>query len=45
MLSGRSKATVASRQRTWLALTSNGRKALRKHLAALKALMAGAEKA
>jgi DNA-binding MarR family transcriptional regulator len=39
------KSPSNGRVRTWLALTSNGRKALRKHLAALKALMAGAEKA
>lgn len=35
------KATSDGRQRTWLALTGDGRKALKGHLAALKAMMAG----
>ena len=35
-----SKAPSEGRVRTWLSLTSQGRKALRGHLAALKALMA-----
>lgn len=34
------KAASDGRQRTWLSLTSAGRKALRIHLAALKAMMA-----
>jgi len=39
------KRTFLSRQRTWLALTAAGRKALRAHMAALRALMATAEAA
>jgi len=39
------KRTSMSRVRTWLALTSTGRKALEAHLAALRALMAVAETA
>lgn len=35
------KAASDGRQRTWLALTGDGRKALKAHLAALKAMMAG----
>lgn len=35
------KAVSDGRQRTWLSLTSPGRKALKSHLAALKAMMAG----
>ena len=35
------KAASDGRQRTWLALTGDGRKALKGHLAALKAMMAG----
>ena len=34
-----SKATVASRQRTWLALTAQGRKAFAGHVAALHQLL------
>ena len=34
------KATSDGRQRTWLSLSSGGRKALKSHLAALKAMMA-----
>jgi DNA-binding MarR family transcriptional regulator len=34
-----SKATVASRQRTWLALTSAGREAFAGHVAALQQLL------
>ena len=37
------KTPSEGRVRTWLALTAAGRKALKGHLAALKALMAGAE--
>lgn len=37
------KRTLASRVRTWLALTRAGRKALEAHMAALRALMAVAE--
>jgi len=37
------KTPSEGRVRTWLALTPAGRKALKGHLAALKALMAGAE--
>ena len=33
------KAVVASRQRTWLALTSNGRRALAGHVAELQRLL------
>jgi len=36
------KAPSEGRVRTWLSLTGAGRKALKGHLAALKALMAGA---
>jgi len=36
------KRTVASRVRTWLALTRAGRKALEAHMTALRALMAAA---
>lgn len=36
------KTPSEGRVRTWLALTGAGRKALKGHLAALKALMAGA---
>lgn len=36
------KATLASRQRTWLALTSPGRKAFAAHMRALTALAARA---
>ena len=32
------KATVASRQRTWLSLTGEGRRAFREHVKALSAL-------
>jgi DNA-binding MarR family transcriptional regulator len=39
------KRTLASRVRTWLALTRAGRKALEAHMAALRALMAVAEAA
>ncbi|RRN65835.1 transcriptional regulator [Caulobacter sp. 602-1] len=35
-----SKAASDGRQRTWLSLTAPGRKALKTHLAALKAMMA-----
>ena len=35
-----SKAASDGRQRTWLSLTGPGRKALKTHLAALKAMMA-----
>ena len=35
------KAASEGRQRTWLALSRPGREALRSHLAALKAMMAG----
>ena len=37
------KRTLASRVRTWLALTRKGRRALQDHMAALRALMAVAE--
>lgn len=37
------KTPSEGRVRTWLALTGAGRKALKGHLAALKALMAGAD--
>ena len=37
-----SKTPSEGRVRTWLSLTGAGRKALKAHLAALKALMAGA---
>lgn len=37
------KTPSEGRVRTWLALTGAGRKALAGHLAALKAMMAGAE--
>jgi len=37
------KTPSEGRVRTWLALTAAGRKARKGHLAALKALMAGAE--
>jgi len=39
------KAASDGRQRTWLSLTSNGRKALKGHLSALKAMMAGVPEA
>jgi DNA-binding MarR family transcriptional regulator len=35
------KAASDGRQRTWLSLTGDGRKALKGHLAALKTMMAG----
>lgn len=35
------KAASDGRQRTWLALSGPGRKALKEHLTALKAMMAG----
>jgi DNA-binding MarR family transcriptional regulator len=35
------KAASEGRQRTWLSLSKPGREALRSHLAALKAMMAG----
>lgn len=35
------KAASEGRQRTWLSITTPGRKALKGHLAALKAMMAG----
>ncbi len=35
------KAASEGRQRTWLSLSRPGREALRSHLAALKAMMAG----
>lgn len=35
------KAASEGRQRTWLSLTGPGRKALKGHLGALKAMMAG----
>lgn len=35
------KATVNTRQRTWVMATGQGRKAFRSHLAALQALAAG----
>jgi DNA-binding MarR family transcriptional regulator len=38
-----SKTPSQGRVRTWLSLTGSGRKALKGHLAALKAMMAGAE--
>lgn len=38
------KATLASRQRTWLALTSAGRKAFASHIQALTLLAGMAEK-
>ena len=38
-----SKTPSDGRVRTWLTLTGEGRRALKGHLAALKALMAGAE--
>ena len=34
------KAALAGRQRTWLSLTAGGRAALRRHIAALEALVA-----
>ena len=37
------KTPSEGRVRTWLALTAAGRKALKAHLAALKAMMAGAD--
>jgi DNA-binding MarR family transcriptional regulator len=39
------KAASDGRQRTWLSLTPHGRKALKRHLAALKAMMAGVPEA
>jgi DNA-binding MarR family transcriptional regulator len=39
------KAALDGRQRTWLSLTPQGRKALKGHLAALKAMMAGVPEA
>lgn len=39
------KAASDGRQRTWLSLTPQGRKALKGHLAALKAMMAGVPEA
>ena len=39
------KAASDGRQRTWLSLTGEGRKALKSHLAALKAMMAGVPEA
>ena len=35
------KATVNTRQRTWIAATATGRRAFRGHIAALQALAAG----
>lgn len=35
------KAASEGRQRTWLSLSKSGREALKAHLAALKAMMAG----
>ena len=35
------KATVNTRQRTWIAATSTGRKAFKSHVAALQALASG----
>jgi DNA-binding MarR family transcriptional regulator len=40
-----SKAASDGRQRTWLSLSAPGRKALKSHLAALKAMMAGVPEA
>jgi DNA-binding MarR family transcriptional regulator len=40
-----SKAASEGRQRTWLSLTGPGRKALKGHLAALKAMMANVPEA
>lgn len=40
-----SKAASEGRQRTWLSLTKPGRAALKGHLAALKAMMAGVPEA
>ena len=37
------KAAADGRQRTWVALTSTGRAAFQRHLAAIKALIAAAE--
>lgn len=37
------KATVATRQRTWLSLTKSGRTAFENHIAALRRLAAAAE--
>lgn len=39
------KAVVASRQRTWLALTAHGRRALAGHIAELQRLLAPAAEA
>ncbi|WP_297513113.1 transcriptional regulator [uncultured Caulobacter sp.] len=39
------KAASGGRQRTWLSLSSAGRKALKAHLAALKAMIAGVPEA
>ena len=39
------KAVVASRQRTWLALTDDGRRALAGHVAALRRMLAPAAEA
>jgi len=39
------KAASGGRQRTWLSLSAPGRKALKGHLAALKAMMAGVPEA
>jgi DNA-binding MarR family transcriptional regulator len=39
------KAASEGRQRTWLSLSLSGRKALKGHLAALKAMMAGVPEA
>lgn len=39
------KAASDGRQRTWLSLTSAGRKALKGHMRALKAMMAGVPEA
>lgn len=39
------KAVSEGRQRTWLSLTKPGREALKGHLAALKAMMAGVPEA
>lgn len=36
------KAKASGRQRTWVAATAAGRKALKQHLAALQAISAGA---
>ncbi len=40
-----SKAVVASRQRTWLAITAGGRRALAGHIAELQRLLAPATEA